>query len=51
MKGIAEKKETYEKSCYKINQNLAKHDTWQLPDADDWENYLITFGCKIFVVK
>lgn len=50
-KPFAEKKETYEKSCYKINQNLAKHDTWQLPDADDWENYLITFGCKIFVVK
>lgn len=50
-KPFAEKKETYEKSCYKINQNLAKHDTWQLSDATDWENYIIDFGCKIFVVQ
>lgn len=50
-KPFSEKKETYTKSCYKINQNLSKHDTWKLSDADDWENYLITFGCKIFVVQ
>ena len=50
-KSFAEKKETYKKSCYKINQDLAKHDKWELAEATEWENYLVDFACKIFVVK
>ena len=48
---IALKKEIYKKSCYKINQDLAKHDKWELAEATEWENYLVDFACKIFVVK
>ena len=50
-KPFAEKKETYAKSCYKINGDLAKYDAWQPDEAPEWENYLVDFGCKIFVVK
>lgn len=48
---FAEKKATYSSSCYRINQILLQYDTWQLPEATDWENRLLDFGCKIFVVK
>lgn len=50
-KPFAEKKETYAKSCYKINGDLAKYDAWQPDEATEWENYLVDFGCIIFVVK
>ena len=49
-KPFVEKKITYLRSCYKINQKLSEYDAWNLISAEDWQHYIVDFACKVFVV-
>lgn len=49
-KPFAEKKTVYQASRYRINQVLCGYDDWNVVNAENWQQFVVDFACKIYVV-
>lgn len=49
-KTFAGKKIIYQASKYSINHKLGAYDEWTIENAENWQQYLVDFACKVFVV-
>jgi hypothetical protein len=49
-KPFREKKTVYQASNYGINQKLSVFSDWNMENAHSWEEYLVEFACKVFII-
>lgn len=49
-KPFVEKKPVYQNSRYRINQILCGYNEWNAVNAENWQEYIVNFACRIFTI-